>query len=160
MIGPQALALTRPPLMRYWDRPRSGDWAEVLATFPLFSGVSRRHLRKLVEKARFVEFADGEHVLTKGASGDSLYVVLGGTATALGALGARALHTGDYFGELALVDGAPRSATVVATHELHVMALPRQSVLRLARRRPAMTLTMLSNLSTTLRRLEAQVASN
>jgi hypothetical protein len=59
MTGPQALALTQPPLMRYWDRPRPGDWAKVLATFPLFSGVSRRHLRKLVEKARFVEFANG-----------------------------------------------------------------------------------------------------
>jgi CRP-like cAMP-binding protein len=160
MTGLQALAFTQPQLMRYWDLPRSGDWAKVLATFPLFSSIGRRRLRKLVEKASFVEFADGEHVLTKGANGDSLYVVLSGTATAFGALGAHALHTGDYFGELALVVGAPRSATVVATRELHVMALSRQSVLRLARRRPAMTLTMLSNLSTTLRRLEAQVASN
>jgi CRP-like cAMP-binding protein len=89
-----------------------------------------------------------------------LYVILSGTATVVGAPAARALHTGDYFGELAPVDGAPRSATVVARRELHVMALPGQSVLRLAGRRPAVAFATLRNLSTTLRRREAQAASS
>jgi CRP/FNR family transcriptional regulator, cyclic AMP receptor protein len=155
MTGLQALALTRPGgLMRYWERPRPDDWANVLATFPLFAQVGRRRLRRLVRKARLTGFAPGERVLAKGESTDSLYVILSGTATAVGTPAARRLHTGDYFGELALVDGAPRSATVVATEELHVMALPARSVLRIARRQPAVTLAMLRDLSTQLRRLE------
>jgi CRP-like cAMP-binding protein len=156
MTGLQAMALTSSAgLMRYWERPRADDWAGVLATFPLFAHVGRRRLRKLVRQARLTELAPGERVLTKGESTDSLYVVLSGTATAVGTPAPRRLHTGDYFGELALVDGAPRSATVVATGELHVMALPARSVLRVARRQPALTLALLRDISTQLRRLEA-----
>ena len=60
MTGLQAMALTRPlDLMRYWDRPSSGDWAKVLAAFPLFSGVGKRRLGRLVRKARLIEFAAG-----------------------------------------------------------------------------------------------------
>jgi CRP/FNR family transcriptional regulator, cyclic AMP receptor protein len=160
MTGLQAMTLARPlELMQYWDRPSSHDWADVLARFPLFSGVGKRRLRRLVRKARFAEFVAGERVLAKGESADSLYVVLSGTATAVGTPAPRTLRTGDYFGELALLDGGPRSATVVATEELHVLALPRQSVLRLARQRPTVTLTMLSDLGTKFRRLEAQAAA-
>src|SRR5205085_9502907 len=125
------MALTRSAgLMRYWERPRADDWVDVLATFPLFAHVGRRRLRRLVRQAKLIELAPGERVLTKGESTDSLYVVLSGTATAVGTPAPRRLHTGDYFGELALVDGAPRSATVVATEELDGMALAARTVLR------------------------------
>lgn len=98
------------------------------------------------------------HLASKGNQQCSLYVILGGAAKALGKPAARELGVGDYFGEMALIDGAPRSATIVATQELHLMRLPAQSVLRLARQHPAITLTMLRSFSTQLRRLEAQVA--
>jgi CRP/FNR family transcriptional regulator, cyclic AMP receptor protein len=133
-------------------------WAQVLTTFPLFSGVSKRRLRKLVRAASFAEVARGETVIAKGDSSDSLYVILGGTAKAVRRPAARELGVGDYFGELALIDGAPRSATVVATSDLHVIRLPAHSARRLVEQHPAITLTMLRNLSTQLRRQEAQVA--
>ena len=145
-------------LMRYWNRPSNGDWANVLAGFPLFAGVGERRLHKLVRSAAFAEFAAGERVLTKGENSDSLYVILGGAAKALDKTALRTLRTGDYFGELALIDGAARSATVIATEELQVMRLPRRSILRLARQQPAISLTMLKNLSRQLRRLEMDVA--
>jgi CRP/FNR family transcriptional regulator, cyclic AMP receptor protein len=141
-----------------WDRPSTGDWAEVLAGFPLFSGVSRRRLRKLVRNARFAEFAPGDHVISGRDGANSLYVVLGGAAKALAKPAARPLAAGDYFGELALIDGAPRSATIIATEELHVMQLPRESLLQLARRHPAVALTMLRSLSSQFRSLETRLA--
>jgi CRP/FNR family transcriptional regulator, cyclic AMP receptor protein len=64
----------------------------------------------------------------------------------------------DYFGELAVLDGAPRSATVVATQQLQVMRLTSQSFLRLAQHDPRISLTMLRNLGAQFRRLEAQAA--
>ena len=70
----------------------------------------------------------------------------------------RPLRIGDYFGELGLLDGVPRSATVVATGELHVMKIPRQSFLRLAQRYPAIPLEMVSKLGSQIRRLETQPA--
>jgi CRP-like cAMP-binding protein len=56
------------------------------------------------------------------------------------------LTSGDYFGELAVVDGTARSAMIVANRELHVMRLPWRALLRLARRHPAIPLTVLENL--------------
>ena len=131
MTGLEAVALMQPRgLMPSWDRPRTRDWANVLETFPLFSGISKRRLRKLVRKATFAEFAAGETINAGGSDSDSLYLILGGAATARDP-GARALSVGDYFGEAALNEGTSLSTTVVATQELHVMRLQRQSVLGL-----------------------------
>ena len=142
-------------LGRRWDQPTPVDWADVLARFPLFTGVRKRRLRKLARNATLVEFAPGETIVVVGDPADVLYVILGGNVAAISPAGRQALHTGDYFGELAVIDGRPRSATVVATSDVHVMKLPARSVMKLARRHPAMTLTMLRDLSTRLRRLEA-----
>jgi CRP-like cAMP-binding protein len=141
-----------------WDHSSVGSWAKVLASFPLFSGVSRRRLRKLAKQATFAEFAPGDIVMSNPESVDSLFVILSGSAKALGKPAARRLGTGDYFGELALLENARRSATIVATRELHVMRLPRESFLRLAKENPAVSLTLMKNLSTQFRRLEAQTA--
>jgi CRP/FNR family cyclic AMP-dependent transcriptional regulator len=145
-------------LMEHWNRVNVSDWAEVLETFPLFSGVAKRRLRKLVRHATFREFGPGDIVVELGAPGDSLYVILSGSAKARGKAAGRTLATGDYFGELGVVDGVPRSATVVATSELHVMKVSRQSFLRLAQRDPTIPLKMMSNLGWQVRRLEAQPA--
>jgi CRP/FNR family transcriptional regulator, cyclic AMP receptor protein len=145
-------------LMRHWDKPRAGDWADVLATFSLFSGVSKRRLRKLARHARFAEFARGDIVIVGGEAADSLYVILGGTAEARGKPAPRTLRTGDHFGELALLDGTRRSATVVATRELHVMRLSRGSFLRLAQHDALISLAMLRILVVQFRRLETQAA--
>lgn len=139
-----------------WDQPRARDWARVLATFPLFSSVGKRQLRKLARQATFAEFAPGDIVMSNPESADSLHVILSGSAKVLGKRAARPLRTGDYFGELALLENAPRSATIVATRELHVIRLPRHSVLRLAQRHPAVALTMMRDLGRHFRRLEAQ----
>lgn len=158
MYGLNAYGLNAQSLMRYWDQPSAGDWARVLATFTLFSGISKRRLRKLVRHAKVAEFAPGDTVVETDAPGDSLYLILSGTAKARGKPAARTLRTGDYFGELGLFDGVPRSATVVATRELHLMKLPRQSFLRLAQQAPAIWLAMLKNLGVQLQRLETQAA--
>jgi CRP/FNR family transcriptional regulator, cyclic AMP receptor protein len=145
-------------LIRYREEATARDWANVLATFPLFASISKRRLRKLVEHATITEFAPGETVVAAGASANSFYIILGGSAAAQGKPAARPLRTGDYFGELALVDGLPRSASVVATSELHVLSLSQKSFLRLAKHDPAISLTMLRNLGAQFRRLEAQTA--
>jgi CRP-like cAMP-binding protein len=126
----------------------------VLATFPVFSGLTWRRLRKLVRQATFEEYGPWETVIQKGASGDSLYVILGGAAKATGRPASRALRTGDYFGELSLLDGAPRSVSVIATSELHVLKLPRHAFLDLAQD-PEVSLKMLRTLGSQIRRLEA-----
>jgi CRP/FNR family transcriptional regulator, cyclic AMP receptor protein len=87
-----------------------------------------------------------------------LYGILSGHAKTRSRGEGRVLRTGDYFGEIALIDGRPRSTAVVAMSHVQVMNLPPRSVLKLARQHPAITLTMLKNLGTRLRRLETQAA--
>jgi CRP-like cAMP-binding protein len=150
MNGIQLLA----PGPGHWDHASPSEWAEVLMTFPFFSGIGKRRLRKLARRARFAEYGPGDIVIQKREAGDSLHVILAGSAKALGKPASRSLRIGDYFGELSLLDGTPRSATVIATSELHVMKLPRQAFLDLARD-PEIALTMLRTLGSQIRQLEA-----
>jgi CRP-like cAMP-binding protein len=143
---------------RNLDQARVSDWVDVLATFPIFSGVRKRQLRELVRAARFEEFAPGETVIAKGETADSMFVIISGSAKVLGRTPGRPLRTGDAFGELALLDGGPRTRTVVAARELHVMRIPAGSFLRLSERYPVVPLTLLSNLTSQFRRVEKQLA--
>jgi CRP/FNR family transcriptional regulator, cyclic AMP receptor protein len=140
-----------------WNKASRSDWVDVLATFPFFTGISKRRLRRVVDRATFAEYGPGDVVIQKGESGDSLYVILAGSVKALGKPASRSLHTGDYFGELSLLDGTPRSATMIALGELHVMKLPRQAFLDLAQD-PEIALKMLRALGSHIRRLEARPA--
>jgi CRP/FNR family cyclic AMP-dependent transcriptional regulator len=156
-------ALEAQTLMRYrelmsGDHATSNDWARVLATFSLFSGVSKRRLRKLVRQAKFVEFAPGDTIVTRDSPADDLYVILGGTAKARREFEARTLNIGEYFGDVGLLDGGPGAATVVATGELHVMRVPRGSFVRHAQHVPAISFAKLRNLGSRFRRLDTQAA--
>jgi CRP/FNR family transcriptional regulator, cyclic AMP receptor protein len=158
MTGLEALAwMQSQPLLRYRDHASTSDWVEVLAPFSLFSGMSKRRLRKLVRHATFAEFAPGDTVVARNTPPDSLHVILGGTAKT-GARPERTLCIGDYFGEVGLIGGSPRSATVVATKQLHVMKLPRNAFLRVARQESEMSLTLLRNLAARFRTPETQAA--
>jgi CRP-like cAMP-binding protein len=137
---------------RDWNRATEADWAEVLAGLPLFSKLREAKRRRIARQSQFTEFAPGETVVVQGAPGDWFYVILGGEAKVVGKPGV--LRTGDYFGEIALLDGGPRSATVVATNDLHVMRLPRQLFLAVVEQNPDVALTLLTGLGTRLRRVE------
>jgi CRP-like cAMP-binding protein len=141
-----------------WDRAEPGDWADVLAGFPLFSGIARRRLRALARQGTLEEYAAGDVVVQTGEAGDSLYIVLSGSAKVRGKPAARTLRSGDYFGELGLLDGVPRSATIVATGQLHLMRLPRAAFLRIASHEPSIALAMATTLGSQIRRLEARAA--
>ena len=114
---------------RYWDQPSSDDWAKVLARFSPVSGISKRRLRKLVRHATVAKFVHGDTVVAMNDAVHCLYLILSGSARASGKPAACMLRAGDYFGELGLLEGAPASATVIATSELHVMKLPPSLVL-------------------------------
>jgi len=112
--------------LRSWDRPTASDWADVLATFPLFAWTSKRRLRELARSARFVESAAGETIAFAGDRNDTLDVILGGRARTLANADSRTLGTGDSF--------SSGSATIVATSDVHVMKLPARAIERLTRR--------------------------
>jgi len=139
-----------------WNRATERDWADVLAQLPLFSQVPKRRLRKIAGEAQFAEYAPGDVVVAAGAAADQFFVILGGEAKVRGKLAARTLETGDFFGEMALLDGTCRSATVVASDDLHVMKLPRRTFFAVLASDAGVAHAILTELGARVRRLEQQ----
>lgn len=142
-------------LDRPWDRaPTAKDWARVLAALPLFSKCSKRQLRTVARLARFEESPSGQIVIQAGDAPNAFYLILGGRAKVLGKPRARVLGVGDHFGEMGLIDGEPRSATIVAVGDLQTMKLPRRPFLKLLKQEPGISIAMLAELAGRLRKVE------
>ncbi len=131
----------------------------MLAALPLFARCKKRHLRKLAGLAEFEEFTRSAVVIQAGDASDAFYLVLSGRARVLAKPRARALRRGDHFGEMGLIDGEPRSASIIADEELQVMRLPRKPFLKLLEQEPGIAVAMLAELAGRVRRLEKAPAA-
>lgn len=88
---------------------------ELLAAVPLFSGCSARELVSIARLASEVSVEAGDVVIEEGTMGDRFYVIDTGSATVtIGGRKIARLGTGDFFGEIALLDALPGTATVTA----------------------------------------------
>ncbi len=123
-----------------------------LGEVPLFSRCSKRDLQTVTRHVEVRDIKGGAAVIAQGQTGDAFYVLLEGTAVVrrnnrkVGELG-----SGDYFGELALLDPAPRNADVVALTEIKVARLGSASFRRMLRSVPAMNERLLAGLSRRIR---------
>ncbi|HZT84820.1 MAG TPA: cyclic nucleotide-binding domain-containing protein [Gaiellaceae bacterium] len=134
------------------------DWLSALEEVSLFAGLPKRHLRRIAKLARIRRFAPGAALVRRGDAGRSFYVLLEGHAK-VQRPGARArrLAGGDYFGEMALLDGAPRSADVVADGEVLALTIDRSGFVKLLGAEPARALALLRTLAARLRAAEASL---
>jgi CRP/FNR family transcriptional regulator/CRP/FNR family cyclic AMP-dependent transcriptional regulator len=132
-------------------------WAEVLSEVPLFAGVSARHVRKIASLGHVARFDAGEPIINEGDPGEAFYVILNGRAKVRRGRGRAAveLGAGAYFGEMALVDGAPRSVTIVAETETACLVLARKPLVKILENEPAVALRLLRTLAGRVRELEA-----
>ena len=139
-------------LSRGGDGRGSKAWADVLASVPLFEGLSQRHLRKIAGQATVKRFAPLTAIVREGASGDAFYVILDGTAS-VRRTGKRAitLKAGDFFGEMALLDGAARTATVEASSEVLTLRLGRAAFQKVLESEPKVAVSMLRALAARMR---------
>jgi CRP/FNR family transcriptional regulator, cyclic AMP receptor protein len=140
------------------NRSAGCEFANVLETLPLFEGVRKRDLRRIACAGKVAEFAPGDMVVVTGEPADYFFVILGGKASAPWKPAGRELRTGDYFGEIGLLDNGPRSAYVVAKSELHVLRLPRRAFDDVVERHPTVARRLLTELGSRVRELERQAA--
>jgi CRP-like cAMP-binding protein len=131
------------------------EWIGVLEQVPLFEQLPKRHLRRVAGLATTKRFAPGSSIIRAGERGDAFYVLLDGEAHARPRTGrAVKLGPGDFFGEMALLDGSPRSASVDAVTEVLTMRVGRSAFAKLLRQEPAITTALLVGLANRVRRLE------
>lgn len=149
-------AAARAALPAPLDSNRVGhDWLSTLAEVPLFQGLPKRHLRGIAKLARIRRFAPGSTMVRTGDPGRSFYVLLDGKAKVVRVDGrSRRLGAGDYFGEMALLDDAPRSAAVVADGEVLALTIDRPGFTKLLRAEPALAQALLRTLAARLRAAE------
>jgi len=133
------------------------ETAAALSHVPLFSGFSKRALAALAKDTDVVSFSAGQKIVEEGMLGEAMFVILSGEATVL--KGKRRLGIilpGDFFGEVAVLDGSPRSATVVAATPLVVIRLFRRTLLRFLEAEPQLAIKILDGI---VRRMRALTSS-
>jgi CRP/FNR family transcriptional regulator, cyclic AMP receptor protein len=125
----------------------------VLAEVPIFHGLTKRQQKRLADNSDVAEFMGGHSIVREGDPGDSFYVVLTGHAkVTMNGRFLRRLIPGDYFGEIALIDGGPRTATVASETPVTLLILRRPAFMRAVREDPGMATRLLAELARMLRR--------
>jgi signal transduction histidine kinase len=135
---------------------------EVLKQIPWFSNFSSAELESIERIGRICFTAQDEYLLREGDPGDSLYLILSGVVEVvrLDADGTEiclaTLSTGQSIGELAIIDGGPRSASVRAKEPTELFAIPRRDFLSLLAKSQHMLGALLIELSGKVRNVDAQ----
>jgi CRP-like cAMP-binding protein len=128
----------------------------VLAQVPLFADLSPRDLKRLADRMEEQRYMEGASVVREGDVGDTFYVIVEGEAKVVAPSGraVNRLRPGEFFGEISLLDGGPRTATVVADTPLTMLALSRPAFRSLIESEPGVAVGLLKHVSSMLRRLE------
>jgi CRP-like cAMP-binding protein len=149
-VGSGASAGDRPAAEAY----AAADRVALLARIPVFEPLNKRHLRRVARLGEPASYEAGEALARAGVRGDAFYVILDGVARVDTAAGHE--HTvgpGDFFGEFALLDGAPRSATVTATEPLTTLRIGQPDFEKLLRADPAIAVGLAKGLAAIVRDL-------
>ena len=133
------------------------DREAVIARVDLFRDLPKARLKRLAAAAREVSHPAGKAVATEGQGALAFHYILDGTATVTReGRELRTLGPGDYFGEISMIDGRPRSATVVASEPMTVLAIPHQDFEQVIDEDPGFARLLLRTLCARLREAEAR----
>lgn len=135
---------------------RRDDPTDLLAGVPLFSACSKKDLQALAKRAEERVARAGDVLVRQGAAGDSFYVIVSGEAdvdrhgTVIATIG-----PGAFFGDLALLDRAPRNATVTAKTDMDLIVLGQREFSAMLDESSAFARTLLVGLAHRLREMDA-----
>ncbi len=136
------------------------DIADRLADVPLFSGCSKRDLETIARIVKELDHPAGSVVAKEGEPGIGLFLILEGTAdVSVGGRKKATLGPGDFFGEIALLDGGPRTATVTATSDLRLYGLTEWVFRGVLKEHPAIAVKLLQAMAARLRDATKEVTA-
>lgn len=134
------------------------DMENFLVTIPLFHGLNNKQLKRL--SGRFVprSYEAGNNIVTQGKGGEGMFVMISGHAEAVieSSDGTKAkvneFASRDFFGEVAMLDDGPRTATVTATEKTECLVLTRSDFIALMKNDAEMAVEITVALARRLRR--------
>ena len=131
---------------------------DLLKKVPLFSNLSQRHLREISKHADQVQVETGKVMAQQGKTGwEFIFIVEGKARVEKNGKVIRQLSGGDFFGEIAWIDGKPRTATVTAETDMTVLIVHKTSFDHLLDTIPGLQKKILLSLCDYLRRAEKAV---
>lgn len=126
---------------------------DLLSTLPIFEGLSRGQLKQITRVLHERTYVNGETVFNETEPGAGLYIIESGrVAISKQIQGGSPVELaefveGNFFGELALIEETPRSATATAVEKTKLLAFPKPDLDRLIERQPRLAVKVLYNLS-------------
>jgi CRP-like cAMP-binding protein len=140
----------------FGGRVSQDDRIDRLEEVNLLAGCSRKRLRAIAKISEVIEVPAGTVLARLGDPGEEFFLILDGSAHVEVSPRKRSrLGPGQYFGEMSLLDGGPRSATVVADTPLRLLVIKRRNFSTLLREAPDLTQSLLATLSRRVRNAEA-----
>ena len=141
------------------------DKLSLLQSVPIFSDLSPSDLNKIAERMVLRAFTKGQMILLEDDLGQTFFVIGGGSVkiTRLSDDGREVilamLGESDFFGEMSLLDGAGRSANVVALQASEVLTLARNDFLEILQDYPKISISLLEELTQRIRKSDQQIES-
>lgn len=134
---------------------------EHLANVRMFSSLNRKELSLVAKAADVVSVKAGSEVVQEGSPGHEFFLILDGEAVVKrGKRKIATLGPGNYFGEMALLDRGPRSATIVADSDLKLVVLGQREFMGLLDQVPALSHKLLVAMATRLREADTKAVSH
>ncbi len=132
------------------------DIVQALSTTDLFAGASEKALHAIAAQARVVNHAEGKDITEEGGGAAGFHLIRSGSVSVTVGGNARPdLGPGDYFGEISMIDGKPRSATVHATSPVTTISLASWAFHPILDEHPEVTKELLKVMCARLRAAEA-----
>jgi len=134
---------------------RSSQKIDLLKKVPLFSSLSQKHLGEIAKHADQVQVEKGRVLVQQGKTGwEFIFIVEGKARVEKNGKIIRQLTGGDFFGEISLIDGEPRTATVIAETDMTILVVHKPSFDHLLDSIPGLQRKILVSLCQYLRRAE------
>ncbi len=125
---------------------------ELLSKVPIFSELSKKELQGIADAVKEVTHEQGAVLAREGDSGIGFFLIVDGTARAeVGGRARTRMGPGDFFGEISLLDGGPRTATVIAETSLTTLGLTQWVFKSLVENNPSIASKMLKVMASRLR---------
>jgi len=132
-----------------------------LRNVPLFAGMLPRELSHLAGIAEEVVYSDGEQIILQGEHGSSMFLIVeGGVRIHTETVDLAVLGEKDYFGEMSILDGEPRSASATANTDCMLLRIDQENFHRILANHFDVALTIIHTLTQRLRQVESLKNNN
>ena len=137
---------------------KPADTVKFLVTIPLFHGLNNKQLKLLANRFVPRSYEAGKNIVTQGKGGEGMFVMIAGRAEAVveSSDGTKTqvneFVSRDFFGEVAMLDDGPRTASVIATEETECLVLTRSDFIALMKNDAEMAIEITVALAKRLRR--------